>query len=98
MNAGAAHDIILRPVVTEESMKGIDQGRYVFLVDRKATRSQVRRAVEEVFHVQVARVNTLILPGKRRRQRTSEGWTPERKKAVVTLKPGQKIDFFEGLR
>ncbi|MCL6521258.1 MAG: 50S ribosomal protein L23 [Firmicutes bacterium] len=79
-------------------MKGIDQGRYVFLVDRRATRTAVKRAVEEAFHVKVERVNTVILPGKRRRQRGAEGRTPDRKKAYVVLKPGQKIDFFEGLR
>ncbi|MDI3298957.1 MAG: 50S ribosomal protein L23 [Bacillota bacterium] len=98
MSEPSPQDVILRPVVTEESMKGIDRGRYVFLVDRRATRTEIKRAVEQVFHVKVARVNTVILPGKRRRLRASEGRTPDRKKAYVILRPGQKIDFFEGLR
>ena len=91
-------EVILRPVITEKSLAGIDQGRYTFVVDRRANKVEIRRAVEQIWNVRVLKVNTMIVPGKRRRVGRSVGWRPDWKKAIVTLRPGDRIPFFEGLR
>ncbi|MBX6350151.1 MAG: 50S ribosomal protein L23 [Clostridia bacterium] len=92
-----AHDVIIRPVISEESMDGIARGRYTFIVRPDATKTDIKRAVEEAFKVKVVSVNTLRTHGKRRRMGRYEGRTPDQKKAVVKLAPGSKIEFFEGL-
>lgn len=90
-------DIIRRPVVTEKSTELHERGRYTFEVDSRATKLQIKGAVQEAFGVSVAGVNTMIVKGKRKRfgpryvQRRS--W----KKAVVTLSPGETITIFEGV-
>lgn len=90
-------DVIIRPVVTEKSIKLMAENKYTFLVHPKATKIDIRRAVEELFHVTVVKVNTLKVRGKRRRLWRQVGRTPDRKKAIVTLKPGDKIEIIEGL-
>lgn len=90
-------DVIIRPVVTEKSTKLMAENKYTFLVHPKATKIDIRRAVEELFHVTVVKVNTLKVRGKRRRLWRQVGRTPDRKKAIVTLKPGDKIEIIEGL-
>lgn len=92
-----ARDILLRPVVSEKTNEDMADGRYVFLVDRRANRTQVKMAVEQIFKVDVARVNTMNYRGKVRRMGRYEGKRPDFKKAVVTLKAGQTIDLFEGV-
>ena len=92
-----ARDIIRRPVVTEKSMAGSRDGRYTFEVDTRANKVEIRNAVEEIWSVRVARVNTMIMPGKSRRVGRSQGRRPDWKKAVVTLNEGQRIEFFDGL-
>lgn len=92
-----AQDIIIRPVVTEKSTGLMAEGKYVFLVHPRATKVDIRRAVEELFHVHVEKVNTLKQRGKRRRVGRIYGRTPNRRKAIVTLKPGDKIEIIEGL-
>ena len=92
-----ARDIIRRPVVTEKSMAGSRDGRYTFEVDLRANKVEIRNAVEEIWSVRVARVNTMIMPGKSRRVGRSQGRRPDWKKAVVTLQEGQRIEFFDGL-
>jgi len=92
------HDIIRRPVLTERAYDGFDMKRYVFEVDVRANKTEIKQAVEQVFDVKVARVNTMRTLGKIKRQGKTSGRTPEIKKAYVTLKPGSKgIEFFEGM-
>lgn len=91
-----AHDIILRPVITEKSTNLMEQNKYTFYVYPQANKIQIRQAVEQIFGVRVAEVHTLKVRGKKRRVGRHEGRTPDRKKAIVTLKPGNKIEIFEG--
>jgi large subunit ribosomal protein L23 len=86
-------EIIRRPVITEKSMRGIEMGKYTFEVAQDATKPQIREAVERIFGVRVARVNTLRIPGRMRRRGQHTYRTPDRKKAIVTLRPGEKIDL-----
>lgn len=92
-----AHDLILAPVVSEKAVMGIAEGKYVFYVHPGANRSQVRDAVEQVFDVDVVNVNLLTVRGKVKSLGRYAGRRPLRKKAVVTLKPGQRIQELEGL-
>ncbi len=95
------HDIILRPVLTEKAYEGIADKRYIFEVAVKATKTEIKQAVEAVFAedgVKVEKVNTLRTMGKIKRQGRTAGRTPEVKKAYVTLKKDSKpIKFFEGM-
>ena len=94
----AAQDIIVRPIITEKSMAGIGMKKYTFEVAKNATKVDVARAVEELFGVKVAKVNTLNVRGHFRRQGRSEGYTSAWKKAVVTLTEDSKtIEFFESM-
>jgi large subunit ribosomal protein L23 len=92
-----ARDVILRPLVTEQSMAGIAEGRYTFAVDPRANKVEIRRAVEEIWGVSVDKVNTMNVRGKQRRMGRSAGYRPDWKKAIVKLRSGQRIEFFEGL-
>lgn len=93
-----AHEIILRPVITEKSMGGIADKKYTFKVAPSATKIDIKRAVEELFGVQVEKVNTMHVRGHMRRQGRNQGYTPAWKKAIVSLKEGSKaIEFFEGM-
>ena len=89
------HQIILRPLVTEKGMhRSSRYNAYAFEVNSLATKSDVRRAVEELFNVKVLRVHTLNRKGKPRRTRFREGYTKDWKKAIVTLDSEHRIDFF----
>ena len=88
------HDIILRPIVTERTMDQRAMGKYTFQVHSDANKIQVRKAIEYLFKVHVAKVNTIKVPGKRRRFGRAIGRTPDWKKVIVTLKPGDKITVF----
>lgn len=90
-------DIIIKPVITEKSMDLLADNKYTFIVDKKANKTEIKNAIEDIFEVKVERVNTLNLKGKPKRLGRFEGRTPSRKKAIVTLKPGHKIRLFEGL-
>ncbi|HOB22801.1 MAG: 50S ribosomal protein L23 [Firmicutes bacterium] len=90
-------DIIKRPLVTEKSTILQGEDKYTFAVDPRANKWQIKQAVEQIFGVKVIAVNTLRYKGKKRRMGRSEGYTPSWKKAVVTLAPGNKIEFFEGV-
>lgn len=96
-----AHDIILRPVLTEKAYEGIADKRYIFEVAIDANRTEIKQAIEEVFAddgVKVEKVNTVRTLGKIKRQGRTAGRTPEIKKAYVTLKKDSKpIKFFEGM-
>jgi large subunit ribosomal protein L23 len=89
-------DILLKPVISEKSYRLVDDGKYTFLVAPDANKTQIRQAVEEVFHVRVTGVNTLNRPGKRRRTRYGWGKRADTKRAVVTLAEGDRIDVFGG--
>ena len=92
------HDIIRRPVLTEKAYDGFADKRYVFEVDIHANRTEIKKAVEEIFSVKVEKVNTLRTLGKIKRQGKTAGRTPEIKKAYVTLKKDSKeIEFFDGM-
>ena len=93
-----AQDIILRPIITENSMDGIADRKYTFEVAKDANKIEIAKAVEELFEVKVAKVNTINVDGKLRRYGRYEGFTPSRKKAIVTLTEDSKtIDFFDGM-
>lgn len=92
-----ARDIIIRPYVTEQSTRQMEHNKYTFEVALKATKTDVKRAVEEIFKVKVLKVNTTRLPGKVKRLGRFEGRRPDRKKAVVQLAEGDRIEIFEGL-
>ena len=93
-----AQDIILRPIITENSMDGIADRKYTFEVAKDANKIEIAKAVEELFDVKVAKVNTINVDGKLRRYGRFEGFTASRKKAIVTLTEDSKtIDFFDGM-
>ena len=93
-----AEDIILAPVISEASMDMLENKKYVFKVHTDATKPEIAKAVEELFKVQVADVNTINMKRKPKRMGYHFGYTSEWKKAIVTLKPDSKtIEFFEGL-
>lgn len=93
-----AHDIIIRPIITEKSMMGIAEKKYTFEVAKAATKIDIANAVEEAFKVKVAKVNTVSVRGRLKRQGRTQGYTKSWKKAVVTLTEDSKsIEFFEGM-
>ncbi len=89
--------IIIRPVVSEKSYGLLDSGVYTFVVDPRASKIEISDAIETIFNVQVAKVNTLNRKGKRKRNRKSQtfGQRPDTKRAIVTLAAGGRIDLFE---
>jgi len=89
--------VLVRPVVSEKTYGLMDEGTYVFVVDRSATKIDVRHAVEQAFGVTVTKVNTLNRKGKatRNRRTNTTGSKPDTKRAFVTLAPGDSIDLFE---
>ena len=95
---GFAHDIIIRPVITEASLAATQNLRYTFEVLPEATKSEIATAVEEVFGVEVADVNTINMKRKPKTLGVHSGYTKSWKKAIVTLKAGSKsIEFFDGM-
>ncbi|MEI8344557.1 MAG: 50S ribosomal protein L23 [Candidatus Omnitrophota bacterium] len=88
-----SHEILITLLRTEKGAIQAEIAKYFFSVDPKANKIEIRKAVEEVYKVKVASVNTLRMPGKLKRVRQQLGMTSEWKKAIVTLKPGSKIDL-----
>ena len=104
MSALTAADIILRPVISEKSIDEAGRGKYTFAVHNDANKIQIKAAIEELYKkekVTVMSVNVLTSKGKEKRRGTKRGrvtgHTPDWRKAIVTLAPGQKIEFFEGV-
>ena len=94
-----SHDIIRKPVITEKSMAAMAEKKYTFIVHIKANKSQIKRAVEEVFGVKVEDVKTLRTEGKTKRVGVHVGKRPDYKKAIVKLAADSKnIEFFEGMQ
>ncbi len=92
------YQIIQRPLLTEKSMDQSHYGKYTFRVATDANKIEIRQAIERVYNVNVVKVNTMMVRGKKRRVgRFPEGRTSDWKKAIVTLAPGQTIQVFEGL-
>ena len=91
-------DVILKPVVSEKSYSLLDANTYTFVVHPDANKIEIRQAVESIFGVKVAKVNTLNRQGKRRRNRRSftYGKRADTKRALITLVDGDRIDLFEG--
>jgi large subunit ribosomal protein L23 len=95
----SAYDIIIRPLITEKCHLGITEKRYAFIVAKKATKFEVRAAVEQLFGVKVDRVNVVNYDGKIKRMGKNEGAQPSYKKAYVNLaKDSKPIEFFESLQ
>ena len=91
-------DIILAPVVTEKSVTLMADKKYTFKVDKNANKIQIAKAVEEIFGVNVAKVNTISMKGAKRRMGRYEGYRSDWKKAIVTLTADSKtIEFFDGM-
>lgn len=89
-----SYDVIKSPIVSEKGKVVLDpQNKYLFEVASTANKVQIRRAVEEIYKVKVEKVNTLMMAGKRKKVRYAEGRTPDWKKAIVTLKEGNKINL-----
>ena len=92
------HKVIIRPVISEKSYNLIEtEGQYTFHVDRRANKNQIKEAVEKIFKVKVEGVNTMRMRGKPLRRGLHFARKANWKKAVVTLKPGERIDFYEGV-
>lgn len=88
-------DVIIEPVVSEKSYALLDAGRYTFVVHPTANKTEIKQAVESIFNVKVANVNTLNRQGKRKRFGLTFGQRKSTKRAIVTLAEGDEIDIFE---
>jgi len=94
----AAQDIILKPVITEKSMDDLQTGKYTFKVAKDANKSEIKKAVEQLFGVEVAKVNTMNCLGRTKRVGRYVGKTSDWKTAIITLTEDSKaIEFFEGM-
>ncbi|MGD9209326.1 MAG: 50S ribosomal protein L23 [Desulfobacteraceae bacterium] len=92
------YDIIKRPLITEKTnLQKEDNNQVTFEVDRRANRIEIQRAIEKIFNVKVAKTRTLRVTGKIKRRGRILGKRKDWKKAIVTLMPGERIDFFEGV-
>lgn len=92
------YDVIRKPIITEQTMALMEDKKYTFEVAKDANKIQIKQAVEEIFGVKVASVNTMNVLGKFKRMGAHVGKRPDWKKAIVTLKPDSKtIEFFDGM-
>lgn len=89
-----AHEIIVRPIVSERSYSAMEENKYTFEVRKDANKYQIKDAIEEIFNVKVTRVNTMTVHPKTKRVRYVAGKTRSWKKAIVTLAEGQTIEIF----
>jgi len=94
--------IIIKPVITEKmTAMGEKLNRYGFIVQKKANKLQIKKAIEELYNVQISDVNTMVIPGKAKTRYTKSGFisgqTSAYKKAIVTLKEGETIDFYSNI-
>ncbi len=91
------YQVLRRPLITEKNTMLQAQGKYAFEIAREANKQQIKQAVEKAFKVKVLAVNVMTVPGKTRRVGRQQVLTQSWKKAIVTLKPGDKIELFEGV-
>jgi large subunit ribosomal protein L23 len=90
-----AHQILIRPIITERATVLTERfNQFVFQVEKKANKYQIRNAVETVYGVKVKKVATMVVPGKTKRRGATSGKRPNWKKAIITLQQGENIDFF----
>lgn len=92
-----AHDIIRKPIITEDSIERLQNGKYTFEVAKDANKVEIAKAIEEIFDVKVAKVNTMSVKGKEKRMGRFTGFRPDWKKAIVTLEGDKTIEFFDGM-
>jgi len=92
-----AHQIIVRPLITEKNTNLMALNKYCFQVAKTANKQQIKQAIEEVFSVAVVNVHTMNVHGKLRRRGQKLGYTADWKKAIVTLAEGNRIELFEGV-
>lgn len=90
------YEVLRRPIISEKDTMIREQNKYTFEVARDANKPMIKEAVETIFNVEVVAVNTMNVRGKMRRVGKSRGMSPDWKKAIVTLREGQRIDAFEG--
>lgn len=88
-------DVIIRPVVSEKSYAGLERNAYTFIVDPRASKTEIKEAVQAIWNVRVVSVNTLRRRGKVKRRRFTIGKRPDQKRAIVTLAEGDSIEIFE---
>jgi large subunit ribosomal protein L23 len=89
-----ARDILIRPLITERTTQLMGEGKYVFVVDKRANKVEIGKAVAEIFKVTVVSVNTINVTGKKKRVGRTIGKRADYKKAIVKLKEGETIEFF----
>ena len=89
-------DVIIKPVVSEKSYASFDNDIYTFIVASDANKIEIRHAIETIFNVRVAKVNTINRKGKRKRNRRTGNWSsrPDERRALVTLREGDRIEIF----
>ncbi|MDD3840377.1 MAG: 50S ribosomal protein L23 [Clostridia bacterium] len=93
------HDIVIRPVLTEKSYDQMDEKKYTFIVDKKCNKIEIKEAIEQLFDVEVEKINTINMTGKFKRLGIHMGKRPDYKKAIVKLTEDSKaIEFFEGMQ
>lgn len=93
-----AYDVVIKPIITEKSMQGIAQRKYTFKVAKDANKIEIARAIEKLFGVKVAKVNTMNVNGVEKRMGAHKGYRPDWKKAIVTLSEDSKtIEFFDSM-
>ena len=92
------YDVVLRPVLTEQSYDNAQDKKYTFIVSKNSNKTEIKKAVEQIFSVEVQKVNTLNRKGKKKRMGRHEGYRPSTKRAIVKLTDSSKtIEFFEGM-
>ncbi|HLR35654.1 MAG TPA: 50S ribosomal protein L23 [Tissierellales bacterium] len=92
------HDVIIKPIITEGSMDAMAMGKYTFMVDKRAKKTEIKKAIENIFDVEVKSINTMNVSGKEKRMGVHVGRTASWKKAIVTLtEDSEGIEFFEGM-
>ena len=94
----SAYDVIIKPVISEQSMDLAQEKKYTFKVAKNANKIEIKKAIEEIFKVEVDTVTTLNVMGKMKRVGVHQGKTPDWKKAIVKLKGTKTIEFFESLQ
>jgi large subunit ribosomal protein L23 len=92
------HDVLVKPMVSEKSMMLMEENKYAFIVNRDANKIEIKHAVEKLFNVSVTEVTTRNQRGKLKRMGRFQGNRPDTKRAIVTLKAGDKIQIFEGMQ
>ncbi len=91
------HDVLVKPLVSEKSVILMEDNKYSFQVAKEANKIEIKRAVEEIFKVKVLNVTTRTIKGKLKRMGKYQGRRPDTKRAIVTLKDGDKIEVFTGM-